>query len=342
MARGHNIAMVGAGFIADYHIPALKEAGANVVSVCSRTEEKAKAKAGQYEIPEHTTDYDRLLARDDLDAVVIATPDHTHTDLAIGAANAGKHILLQKPMAITTGECDEIIAAAERNGIQLHVSFMHRYLEEVEALQNLLRDEALGKIYTVRLRNATGGPGWGSWFYSKEYVSGGVLFQLGVHGIDLLRLLFGEIAATKAASVLLKKQRALSDGTVVTADNPDTVFATYRMSHDIYATHEMQYNEFSGTDRFRMEVYGERGTAFLRGPTSRLVVSAPDYYGVEGWIMPALSGPEVGLRHHRHFLEMLAGSSPYDGSAAAGRATIAVAEAVTRAAAADTWEDIRE
>jgi predicted dehydrogenase len=332
--------MVGAGFIADYHVPGLQAAGAEVVSVCSRTAEKARAKAEQHGIPESTTDYDGLLARTDIDAVVIMTPDHTHPDLAVRAAHAGKHIMLQKPMAVTTAECDQIIAAAERNNVQLYVSFMHRYMEEIEELQNLLQAGALGQIYTVRMRNATPGANWGRWFYSKENVSGGVLHQLGVHGIDLLQTVFGKIDAVKATAVLQKKRRTLDDGSVVEPDNPDTVLATYRMRRDIYTSHEMQYNEFAGTDRFRMEVYGERGTAILRGAQGRLAVNAPDHYMTEGWVLPTLSGPAIALRHHRHFLQMLAGDAPYDGSASAGRATVAVCEAVQRAAATDSWEDV--
>ena len=335
------VGLLGAGFISDYHISGLQQAGAEVVSIFSRTEANARAKATQFGIPHYTANYPEVLAREDLDAVVITTPDYTHEALAVVTAQAGKAILLQKPMARSSQECLNIIRAAEENNVPLYVSFMHRYLIEVEKTRQLLAGDALGKIYTVRQRNATPGADWAAWFYSREKVGGGVVLQLGVHGIDLLRYLFGEIEGVKATTALMKKARKLANGSMVEPDNEDTALATYRFASGAMATHEMTFNELSGTDRFRMEIYGERGVAWLRTERGRLAVYAPEHWGVTGWVEPSLAAPNFAYRQHRHFLSMLQGEVSPDTSAWDGLATLLVSEAIYRSAESNSWEEVR-
>jgi myo-inositol 2-dehydrogenase/D-chiro-inositol 1-dehydrogenase len=332
--------MIGAGSISDYHIAGLQEAGAEIVVIFSRTEAKAREKAQHFKIPHYTTDYQEILDRDDVEAVVIATPDFTHEGFAAGAAKAGKAILLQKPMARTSQECSHIIEATEEAGVPLYVSWMHRYFEEVLKVQELLAEGVLGQVYLIRQRNATPGAGWASWFYSKENVGGGVVLQLGVHGIDLLRTLFGEIEAVKATTALMKKERTLADGSVVRPDNEDTAIAIYRLASGAIAVHEIAYNEVAGTDRFRMEIYGERGTAWLRTEKGLLSLYAPAYLGQEGWSELQLPTTPFGWRQHHHFLAMLRGEEQPDSSAHDGLVANIVAEAIYRSADSGDWEQV--
>ena len=335
------VGLLGAGFITDYHLAGLQQAGANVVSIFSRTETRAQAKAERFGIPHYTSHYPTLLARDDVEAVVITTPDYTHQQLAIAAAKAGKAVYLQKPMARNARECLDIIDAAQAADVPLFVSFMHRYMVEVDKMRQLLAAGALGPVYEIRQRNATAGADWAGWFYSKEKVGGGVVLQLGVHGIDLLRFLFGEITRVRATTALMKKERRLADGSVVRPDNEDTALATYRFASGVVATHEMTFNEQAGTDRFRMEIYGEKGTAWLRSERGRLALYAPDFLGQDGWFEPKLPAPNFGWRQHHHFLSMLRGQEPVDTSARDGLATLLVSEAIYRSAEAGTWEEVR-
>lgn len=330
------VGMIGAGFISDYHLAGLQAAGASVTSIFSRSGETARDKAQQYGIPHTCDDVSELLDRDDIDAVVIATPDFTHEALAIDAARAGKAILLQKPMARSSSEARRIITAAREGGVPLVVSFMHRYFEEVEQLRELLTINTLGSVHAVRHRNATPGADWASWFYDSN-ASGGVVMQLGVHGIDLLRQLFGEIEAVKAVTQTSKPERELADGAVVRSDNEDLATALYRFASGLIATHEMSYLEVAGTDRFRTEVYGDRGTAWLRTERGRLAIATGD----DGaWRTPELPDERVGERHHRHVLAMLRGDAPIDQSAQDGLASLLVAEAIYRSADAGQWTEV--
>lgn len=339
-ARPVRAAVLGAGFISDYHIAGLREAGAELVAVSSATAVKAREKAERYGIPHHTANYREILARDDVEAVVVATPDFTHEEVAVAAARAGKAILLQKPMARTSAECLRIIEAAQQAQVLLCVSFMHRYFGEIGRLKDLLAQGALGDMHAVRQRNATSGADWAAWVYRKADVGGGVVLQLGVHGIDLLRYLFGEIVAVTATTALMTEERVLADGTRVTPNHEDQALALYRFASGALAVHEMSYTEVAGTDRFRLEVYGARGTAWVRTERGRLALYAPGATGQQEWVTPDLGPEDFRQRHHRHFLAMVSGEEPPDSTAWDGLATVLVAEAIYRAAESGNWEAV--
>jgi hypothetical protein len=127
----------------------------------------------------------RALDRRDVDAVVIATPDDTHCEIACAAAAAGKAILLQKPMARSVAEGVRIIRAARAAGVFLQVSFMHRYFEEVVRAKALLAEGKTGPVLSVRMRNATPGPDWSDWFFFKAKVGGAAAADREHVGIDV-------------------------------------------------------------------------------------------------------------------------------------------------------------
>ncbi len=328
------VGVIGAGFIAEYHLAGLAAAGgAHVPVLAARSAERAGPLARRFGIPEVVSDYRAVLDRRDVDAVVVATPDDTHETIAVAAARAGKAILLQKPMAGSSAECRRIIAAAREAGVDLQVSFMHRYLEETVRARELLADGRLGAVLGVRLRNATPGPAWGDWFFSRARVPAGVVQQLGVHGIDLLRHLVGDIAAVTAAVATVRPERVLADGRRVRVENSDQAHALYRMRDGAQATHEMSLVEVAGCDRFRLEIYCAEATLWLRTERGPLAVWAPGLTGGPGWFAPALPAAPFGARQHRRWLAALRGTLPPEPTAEDGLATLLVAEAILRSAA---------
>ena len=335
------IGMAGAGFISHYHIQGLQDASAQVTSIYSYTLANAQSRAAEYGIENATDQFDDLLNDSAIGAIVIATPDFTHEDMTIRALRAGKPVLLQKPMGRNVAECQAMIDVMNQSGVPLYVSFMHRYLEEIEVLKELLHHKALGQVNSIRQRNATPGADWASWFYQKENVGGGVLLQLGVHGIDLLRYVFGEITQVRATTELLVRERLLADGTIVKPDAEDFVVATYRFESGAIGVHECSYAEVAGTNRFRMEVYGDKGTAWLRSERGRLALYAPQHIGYQGWFTPDITTEQIGYRQHRHFIQMLNGTAPPDNSAHDGLRSIQVAEAVYRSATSQAWEEVK-
>ncbi len=327
------VAILGAGSIAEYHLGGLAAAGGAAVRVIvARTAERAAGVAKRHGIPEIATQWRDVLARRDIDAVVIATPDDTHCEIACAAAQAGKAILLQKPMGRNVEECLRVIAAARRAGIFLQVSFMHRYFEEVLRARELLAEGRTGKLLSVRMRNATPGPDWGDWFFSKARVGGGVVLQLGVHGIDVLRQVCGEIADVSAMVATRLSERRLADGRIVRPDNEDHAVASYRFASGVLGAHEIDFTEIAGTDRFAMELHCAEATLWLRSLRGALAIWSPAVTGKRDWVVADLPQRRFGERHHADFLDRVRGKLPHDTTAEDGLATLLVAEAIYRSA----------
>ncbi len=327
------IAVLGSGSIAEYHLAALAripEASLRVVT--SRSIAKARALAQRFAIPDASDDVTATLNREDIDAVIVTTPDDSHEELTIAALQAGKSVLVQKPMAATAAACERMRAAATSTGRSLEVSFMHRYFDEVEAAQQLLASGVVGKVTSVRVRNATPGPDWSDWVYRRKTCPAGVVLQLGIHGIDLIGVMFGSIKTVSARVATLVPVRALADGRRITAETPDTAFALYEMTSGCLVHHEMSMIETAGTSRFRMEIQGALGTLTLRterGPLALYTASS----GV--WEMPELPDTLLGLRHHRLWIDSLLGRADMCDTARAGAWGLRVAEAILRSGELD-------
>lgn len=316
MTQPIGIALLGAGFIAEYHLGGIAAAvalpgapRAEVRALVGRSRERVMPLAAKFGVSDVLTDWRDALARDDIDAVVICTPDDTHEMIAIAALEAGKAVLLQKPMAGSVLACHRILDSALRCGVDLQVSFMHRYFAEVIEAKILIAGGAIGRVHSASIRNATSGPDWAEWFFAKDNVTGGVVDQLGVHGIDLALQLLGDIVEVSARAETLMPTRKLRDGRVVPVEVADTAYATYRLDDGAMVAHQMSMIEARGCDRFRFEIYGTEGTIWLRSERGRLAVYAPERYG-DAWHCPTLDEAAFGAQHHRTWLEGVAGVAP--------------------------------
>jgi predicted dehydrogenase len=135
------------------------------------------------------TDSDALLAARDIDVVFVCTPNNTHASLAIKALEHGKHVLCEKPMAISATDCRKMVEASERTRKKLSIAFQNRFKPEVQHLYALCRGGRLGEIYhakahAIRKRAV---PTWGA-FLNKEIQGGGPLIDIGSHSISGRRL----------------------------------------------------------------------------------------------------------------------------------------------------------
>ncbi len=327
------VGVIGAGDISHYHLGGLRAAGgADVRVVCGRSADRAAPVAERYGIPRVETDYRAVLERDDIDAVLILTPDDSHEEIGVAAAEAGKAMMVQKPVARSVDSCERLIEAAVRAGVNLQVSYMHRHFEEVVYVRDLIGSGRFGPVHTVRMRNATPGPIW-AWYYDPAAVGGGVVFSLASHGIDLIQHLAGPVEDVSARTACMMRERVLPHGEVVTGiELEDVAFATYRMKSGILVDHEVTACERAGTDRFLVEIYGEKGTVLLRGQRGRLAIHAPDVTGVSDWHAPELDDRPFGARHHAHWLGIVRGTVPDEASAWDALAGLHVIEAVYEAA----------
>jgi predicted dehydrogenase len=205
--------VVGTGFGTRVHVPALRAAGFDVVALVGRDPEKTERRAERLGIPEALTDLDAALGRADVDAVTIATPPSTHADIAIAAARAGKHILCEKPFAMTTAEAEAMLTAATDAGVTHLVGHEFRWAVDRATVGRAITSGAIGDprfatfVSYVPLVADPGAkvPAW--WFDPAE--GGGWLGASGSHVVDQIRAWLGEFAEVSAR---LEMVSARADG----------------------------------------------------------------------------------------------------------------------------------
>lgn len=200
------VAVLGSGFMGGTHaraFAALPEV--QVVGVSSRSPEKAAVLAAAVDA-QPFDDAHGLATRPDVDAVSITLPTHLHAEYAVAALNAGKHVLLEKPMALSLAECDKIIEAAERSRGILMLAHVLRFWPEYIAVANLVHSGALGKPLTAMAWRHLTHPTWAAWFKDAS-LSGGEVLDLHIHDLDALNWLFGA-----PVSIYARGQRGPSGG----------------------------------------------------------------------------------------------------------------------------------
>ncbi len=188
-----NIALFGAGSIAHSHAKAFQALqGVNVCAVAEIKEQRLKKFARKYNIETAVLDYHQLLSRDDIDAVIICLPNHLHAPASIEAMQAGKHVLVEKPMALNARAAADMVAVQKNTGRTLMVTLQSRYSSMIQETKKFITKN-FGEIYYGKcgyLRRS-GIPGWGSWFTRKEEAGGGPCADIGVHVLDKCLLLMG-------------------------------------------------------------------------------------------------------------------------------------------------------
>lgn len=202
------VAVVGCGSIAKHrHIPEYAwnsnvELVAFVDPVLERAEHFAQLHGGKA-----YSSYTEMLKQEKVDAVSVCTPNFLHAEVSISAANAGAHVLVEKPMASTAEEAEAMIEAAKKNGVFLMVGHNQRLMPPHVKAKEILNSGKLGKVLTFRTSFGHPGPeGWSvdgreSWFFRKEEATMGAMGDLGVHKSDLIRWLLADEVAQVAAFV---------------------------------------------------------------------------------------------------------------------------------------------
>lgn len=181
-----DIGIIGAGMIANLHAEAASAVGSTVISVFDLREDAA-ASFGEKHGCAAAGSVQEMLETDKIQGIVIAVPNDIHADLAIAALKAGKDVLLEKPMAVSMQQCDEIIAAADNSDQVLQMGFVCRYAPAAMKARLLLQEGRIGIVQSLKatLIRHRGIPGLGGWFTTKARSGGGCLIDIGVHLIDL-------------------------------------------------------------------------------------------------------------------------------------------------------------
>ena len=188
-----NVALFGSGWIMDFHARGiLAHTGGRLVAVANHREESARALAERHAIERVTTNWEGLATDPEVDAAVVATPNALHAPQTIALLRNGKHVLVEKPMAISVAECDAMIEASKASGARLMVAHCWRFRDEVLAMRDRIASGALGTIVKTRGYGVHAGWGPSGWFTDPVLAGGGALVDMGVHAIDTARFLLGD------------------------------------------------------------------------------------------------------------------------------------------------------
>lgn len=190
------IGVLGTGIIIrDYHMLTLADnPRADVVAAGNMRPDSLRALAEQYSIPKTYTDFDKMAQDPDIDAVVIGLPNYLHAPVTIAMLEAGKHVLCEKPMAMSVEEGKKMIEAAEKADRCLMIAHMWRFDHEVIWLRDVVRSGVLGDIFKAKAHSIWlhEGPALDSWSVKRKYAGGGVMGDMAIHAIDTLHYLLGE------------------------------------------------------------------------------------------------------------------------------------------------------
>ncbi len=204
-----NLGIIGLGFIGRVHLKnCLNLKSARVVAVADISKRALKF-AKELGVKQLFTDYHELLEQPDIDAVIVSLPTHLHASCAIRAAEEGKHIFLEKPLARNPKEGKKIVSAAKKHGVKLMVGYPFRFHSGFKSLKEKIESGELGDVQVAHAVNVGAGPFFHraesvtprpvpEWWFDKELSGGGALLDLGSHMINLTRWYFGEVRSVKA------------------------------------------------------------------------------------------------------------------------------------------------
>jgi predicted dehydrogenase len=261
--------VIGAGRVSElYHLPGFHGRGSDapiglpglqfypsdseVVALCDIDEPRAAALAERFGVEKVYNDWRELLTDRRVDAVCIATANFLHAEMAIAAAEADKHVFVEKPMATTLEDMDRMIDAAEARGVVLMVNQSWRFNVAMEAGRDLVNAGMLGRVRTVRTKFGMAGPkSWSptaAWYLRKEQAGGGAMMDIGSHAFDYLRYLVGDEVAEVGAFTATLAQAT---------DGEDNCLAILKFRNDVLAVCEVSWTTNPGENR--TFVYGEHG-----------------------------------------------------------------------------------
>jgi len=214
-SRTFNVAVIGAGAIGLDHIRSFQQhPAARVVALAEVSPERGREAVAAFGIEILVTDYRELLKRADIDVISIALPNFLHASVAIEALKAGKHVMVDKPMATNARDAAKLIATARQKRRRLMVGQNMRFSPEVQTAKHLINQGKLGELYHAKTcwSRRSGIPRIGSWFTQKQFAGGGCTYDIGVHALDRALFLMGEFDAAAVSGQTYSKLGPLGRG----------------------------------------------------------------------------------------------------------------------------------
>ena len=261
------LGLIGCGAFGRFCLEAFAELDSvRLAAVADVRPEAAEQFARDFNVPAHA-DPAELIARDDVQLVHVATPPSTHYELVTAAVGAGKHVLCEKPLAVTVKQADEMLAGARRAGVIAPVNFVLRYNPTTDAVKAVIDSGVLGQVLGAQLTNCASDSNLGPdhWFWNRD-VSGGLFIEHGVHFFDLYSHWLGE-------------GRVISAHTETRGGRQqDRVMCTVRHAGGAVARHYHGFDQVGPMDRTDHRLVCELGDIRVEGwiPLSLSIDAAVD------------------------------------------------------------------
>ncbi len=250
------VAILGGGFISDIHLESYHRfvPEAEVVAIYARNGAKAKAMAEKHHIPKWYDNIEQLLAESGCEVVDICLPNYLHAEATLKAAAAGKHIIIEKPLAVTLEEADAMIAACKTAGVKLMYAEELCFAPKYERVRHLVKEKAVGNIYMLKQSEKHSGPHT-DWFYDINLAGGGVLMDMGCHAFGWF---FWMLNNARVKSVNASMATVLHKGRTQGEDNSIVIV---EFENGATAVAENSWAKQGGMDD-RCEVYGTEGVVY--------------------------------------------------------------------------------
>ncbi len=249
--------LIGAGDIARKRIaPALRDLkSCDLVSVSRSRFELAEEFAKEFGAKKWFADWRELVADKEIEAVYIATPVFLHKEQTIAAAEKGKHVLCEKPLALNAKDCEEMIEVCKTNNVKLGVAYYRRFYPVIERIKEVIKSGEIGKIVIAQI-NAfeyfDPSPEHSRfWLLEKEKSGGGPMMDFGCHRLEVLTNLFGKVAEIKS----------VIGNAVLTRETEDTAIASLKFESGVFATVTVTHAAFEPKDT--LSIFGTKGSLHI-------------------------------------------------------------------------------
>jgi UDP-N-acetyl-2-amino-2-deoxyglucuronate dehydrogenase len=258
MAEPIRFALVGAGMVAGHHVNALKEIpDVELIGVCRRNPQKAKAFAETHGLA-WTTDYNNFLRDPNVDIVDIVTPQSSHAEIGIAAARAGKHVVVEKPIAADLTKADQLIDTCKKEGVTLSVISQNRFTDAIQELRAAIIAGTFGKILEgdayVKWLRPQSYYDQDAWRGTMDEEGGGVLINQAIHFIDVLLWIMGPVKNVYAYTKTVAHDMETEDLAAAMVNFESGALGVIQGSTAMYP----------GLPA-RLEIHGTKGTAILEG-----------------------------------------------------------------------------
>lgn len=316
MKRTYGVGVIGGGGgIGLNHLDGFRQSPhAKILAIAETSEARGRDACKRFEVADCHKDYRALLRRKDIEVVSIALPNYLHAKVAIEALNAGKHVMLDKPMATNARDAAKIVAAAKRARRVFMVGQNMRFTPDSQRLKGLIEKGRLGEIYHARAfwYRRGGIPRIGSWFTQKKFAGGGACYDIGVHLLDLsLHLIgnFSPVAVSGSVSGRLGSKGIGDGGWGKSEIDPRKIFdvedravALIKLRGGVTVYLEVTWASHEEIDnQYGVELYGEKAGARW----NPLKVYGP---GPNGYVVEQVAKGPVPYPTERmvHFMECVA------------------------------------